>query len=154
MRSLRNRSTQGGVAAIEFAFVMLFGLLPLLWLTFTGVMVFAAKQSLALASMEGARAALRYGDPLQRRMAACTAAQHAMQWLLDFAGQSVDCSSPAAAGVSVGVSVSSPYACDAQTQCLRVVASYDYAAHPFLPMPGWSLDGPLNSSAVVRLDNL
>jgi Flp pilus assembly protein TadG len=47
-RSLRAR--QRGVVAIEFALMFLFGLLPLLLLTFNGVLIFAAKQSLTLAA--------------------------------------------------------------------------------------------------------
>ena len=41
---------QRGAVALEFAFVFLFGMLPLIMLTFTGVLVFAAQQSLTLAA--------------------------------------------------------------------------------------------------------
>ena len=143
-----------GVVTIEFALLLMFGVLPLLFLTFTGVMVFAAQQSLALAAGEGARAALRYGDFDQRRQNACLAASRSMQWLLNFSSTAPSCTAPAAPPVEV----SAPYPCaaDPDVQCMRVTTYYDYDAHPVLPGTGrllsWSMGRQLRSSAVVQLD--
>lgn len=145
---------QRGVVTLEFAFMLMFGVLPLLLVTFTGVMVFAAKQSLTLAAGEGARAALRYGDTAQRRSNACQAAAHSMQWLLNFSRASASCSNPSAAPINV----SQPFACtsDATVKCIRVTASYDYDNHPFMPgtgpLLGWTLGQTLRSTATVQLD--
>ena len=62
----RSRRWQRGVVAIEFALVFLFGVLPLLLITVSGVMIFAAQETLSLAAAEGARAALHYGTTAQR----------------------------------------------------------------------------------------
>lgn len=149
----RRRNSRGAVT-IEFAFMMMFGVLPLLLVTFTGVMIFAAQQSLALAAGEGARAALRYGDIAERRSNACQAAARSMQWLLNFSRTTPACS----AADAPPVVVSQSYACtsDASVQCIKVTASYNYDAHPFLPgtgtLLGWSMGSSLSSTAVVQLD--
>jgi len=150
---------QRGVAAIEFALVFLLGMLPLLLLTFSGVLIFAAKQSLTLAAAEGARAALRYGTAEQRRGYACAAAQRSMQWLLDFSGETAGCDAPAAPGAGyapIAVSTATPCPSAPGAQCLTVVASYDYDAHPLLPGTGaaygWLLRRAIASSATVQLD--
>lgn len=153
-RRYHQRRHTRGVVTIEFAFLLMFGVLPLLLVTFTGVMIFAAQQSLALAAGEGARAALRYGDITERRSNACQAAARSMQWLLNFSRTTPAC------GVADAppVVVSQSYACtsDASVQCIRVTASYNYDAHPFLPgtgrLLGWSLGQSLSSTAVVQLD--
>lgn len=151
---MRSRGKSRGVVTIEFALLMMFGVLPLLLVTFTGVMIFAAQQSLALAAGEGARASLRYGDIGQRRGNACQAAANAMQWLLNYSKTSANCSSANAAPINV----SQPYACaaDSSVQCIKVTASYNYDAHPFMPgtgaVLGWSLGKSLSSTAVVQLD--
>lgn len=143
-----------GVVTLEFAFLMMFGVLPLLLVTFTGVMIFAAQQSLALAAGEGARAALRYGDINERRSNACQAAARSMQWLLNFSRTTPACTTANAPPVVVSPS----YACtsDASVQCIKVTASYNYDAHPFLPgtgsLLGWSMGSSLSSTAVVQLD--
>lgn len=148
------RQRQHGVVTLEFAFLMMFGVLPLLLVTFTGVMVFAAKQSLTLAAGEGARAALRYGDTAQRRNNACQAAARSMQWLLNFSRTSASCSNPNAAPITV----SQPFACtsDANVKCIQVTASYDYDRHPFMPgtgtLLGWSMGNAMRSTATVQLD--
>jgi Flp pilus assembly protein TadG len=147
----RSPGKQHGVVAIEFALIFLFGLLPLLLITFSGVLVFAAQQSLTLAAAEGARAALRYGDDTQRRLEACSAAAHSMQWLLDFAGQADACSS----NVSVNFA-SCPS--DTSVRCVSVATYYDYDRHPFLPgtSPLYSMTfgaKGLRSSAVVQLES-
>ncbi|WP_449466366.1 pilus assembly protein [Stenotrophomonas humi] len=153
-RRLPQRRNARGVITLEFAFLMMFGVLPLLMVTFTGVMVFAAQQSLALAAGEGARAALRYGDIPERRANACMAAARSMQWLLNFSRSAPACS----AADAPPITVSQPYACsaDGSVQCIRVVASYDHDAHPFLPGTGrllsWSMGESLSSTAVVQLD--
>ncbi|MGB9101148.1 MAG: pilus assembly protein, partial [Stenotrophomonas indicatrix] len=47
------RQRQRGVASIEFALMLLLGLVPLLLLTLSGVLIMAAQQTLATASAEG-----------------------------------------------------------------------------------------------------
>lgn len=78
---------QHGIATLEFALMLLFGLLPLLLVTYSGVMIMAAQQTLSAASAEGARAAFRHATPTERRTAACVAARRSMQWLLTYARQ-------------------------------------------------------------------
>jgi len=73
--NIRSPRRQRGVASIEFALMLMLGLLPLLLFTFSGVMIMAAQQTLATASAEGARASLRYGTAGERRTAACVAAR-------------------------------------------------------------------------------
>lgn len=145
---------QRGVVTIEYAFMLMLGVLPLLLLTYTGVMIMAVQQTLATASSEGARASLRFGTTEQRRVAACEAAQRSMQWLLAYSGDSVSCSSATAAPIIV--SMPAPCKDMADTQCIRVSVSYDYGSHPFLPgtgqLYGWVLDKPISSIAVAQLD--
>ncbi len=143
------RSRQNGVVAIEYALVFIFGLLPLLLLTLSGVLIFAAKQSLTLAADNGARAALQYSPSNAARQAtACAVASESMQWLLNFSGETPDCAD--------GPIVVSTIACpsNASLMCVQVVTSFDYAAHPFIPgtkaVYEWVLD-PITSSAIVQL---
>jgi Flp pilus assembly protein TadG len=150
---------QRGVVAIEFALVFLFGFLPLLLLTVSGVMIFAAQETLSLAAAEGARAALHYGTTAQRQTNACNAAQESMQWLLTFSGQSPNCASPPApSGSYTSIAVSSPATCPSTPamECITVVASYNYNASPFLPgtkaLYGWVMGSNMSSSATVQLD--
>lgn len=144
---------QRGVVAIEFALVFLFGVVPLLLLTLSGVLIFAAKQSLTLAAADGARAALRYGSDgslAGREQAACSAAAQAMGWLLTFAGAPADCSTP----MVVVAAMACPSA--AGVQCVQVTTSFDYDKHPFIPgtvkVYGWVLGNQLSSTAMVQLD--
>jgi Flp pilus assembly protein TadG len=152
-------SRQLGVAAIEFALVFLLGVLPLLLLTFTGVMIFAAQQALTLASAEGARAALQYGSTAQRQANACNAAQRSMSWLLTFANENGGCASPVAPGgayAPIAVSGATPCPSNATASCITVVTSFDYNNHPFIPgtqtLYGWALGSNLSSTATVQLD--
>jgi Flp pilus assembly protein TadG len=157
IRSLRG---QQGVVAIEFALVFLFGVLPLLLLTFSGVMIFAAQQTLTLAAAEGARAALHYGTTAQRATSACNAAQASMQWLLTFSGDATNCATPSAPSTTSysAIAVSTPSACPSTPamECVTVVASYNYNAHPFFPgteaIYGWVMGAVMRSSATVQLD--
>ena len=143
-----------GVVTIEFALMMMFGVIPLLFITFTGVMIFAAQQSLALAAGEGARASLRYGSTAERRSNACQAAARSMQWLLNYSKTAAACNTASAAPIAV----SQPYACaaDSTVKCIRVTTSYDHDAHPFMPgtgtLMGWTMGKSLSSTAVVQLD--
>lgn len=152
MKTIRS---QRGVITVEYALMMMLGFLPLLMLTFSGVMIMAAQQTLATASAEGARASLRFGSTAERRVAACSAARRSMQWLLRFSGQEPDCSS---AGSSGAIVVSPPAACTglASAQCVTVTVSYDYSSHPFLPgtgtLYGWVMKAPIRSVAVAQLD--
>lgn len=152
--SPRLRTRQRGVVTLEFAFMLILGVVPLLLLTYTGVMIMAAQQTLALASAEGARASLRYATPNERRAAACQAAQRSMQWLLNFSGQAANCST--AAAPPIVVSAPAPCAGLASAQCMQVSVSYDYRSKPFLPgtgrVYGWLITQPIRSTAVAQLD--
>ncbi|MGC1547202.1 MAG: TadE/TadG family type IV pilus assembly protein [Rhodanobacter sp.] len=153
-------SRQRGVVAIEFALVFLFGMLPLLLLTLSGVLIFAAQQSLTLAAAEGARAALHYGTTAQRETNACEAAVESMAWLLSFSGETANCAAPSApgGGTYYPVTVSAAATCpDASTvQCMTVQTSFDYNNHPFIPgtttVYSWLMSGNMTSSATVQLD--
>lgn len=154
-----SRKRQRGVAAIEFALVFLLGILPLMLVTLTGVMIFAAQQSLSLASSEGARAALQYGTIAQRQTNACNAAQRAMAWLLAFSSETPSCATPIAPGgtyTPIAVSAATPCPSNAAAQCITVVASFDYNNHPFMPggtvLSGWKMASNLSSAATVQLD--
>ncbi|WP_130617056.1 TadE/TadG family type IV pilus assembly protein [Dyella amyloliquefaciens] len=153
------RERQRGMVSLEFALVFMLGVLPLLMLTVSGVLIFAAKQSLTLAASEGARAALHYGTTAQRKTYACQSAQAAMQWLLTFSSETTSCATPSAPGTTyMPVAVSSPSTCPSNSamQCITVVASFDYNKHPFLPgtsaVYGWLLAANLSSSATVQID--
>jgi len=153
-RYCRPARPQRGIATLEFALMLLFGLLPLLLVTYSGVMIMAAQQTLSAASAEGARAAFRHATPTERRTAACLAARRSMQWLLTYAKQSPDC----AAGGAPPISVSTPAPCAdlPAAQCIHVEVSYDYSTYPFLPgtgrVYGWVTTRPLRSTAVAQLD--
>ncbi|MQP76119.1 pilus assembly protein [Stenotrophomonas sp. MYb238] len=155
IRHRPNIKRQRGAVSIEYALLLMLGILPLLLVTFTGVMVFAAQQSLTLAASEGARAALRYGDVPARRNSACQASARSMQWLLNFSGEAPNC--PAAAAAPIVVSDAYPCASDGTTRCMQVSVSYDYDRHPFIPgtgrLLGWTLGERMRSSAIVQLDN-
>ncbi|MDO1528436.1 pilus assembly protein [Fulvimonas sp. R45] len=150
---LRHWRKQRGVVAIEFALVFLFGMVPLVLFTLSGVLIFAAKQSLTLAAANGARAALHYGTDAQRQSYACQAAQQSMQWLITFSGETPDCS-------SAPITVSAPAACASgaptSVQCITVTTSFDYDDHPFLPgtktVYGWVIGQPLSSTATIQID--
>lgn len=159
---LRGLRRQHGVMAIEFALVFLFGVLPLLLLTLSGVLFYAAQESLTLAAAEGARAALHYGTTAAQATNACEAAEESMTWLLTFSGEAPDCAAPPAPGSGYApVAVSAPIACPSTpaVQCITVQASYDYNTHPFLPgtatVYGWLLGKgvTISSSATVQLSN-
>ena len=146
------RARQRGVVAIEFALMFLFGLLPLLLLTFTGVMIFAAKQSLTLAAADGARAALRFQPTVAERHAtAIEVAAQRMQWLLDFSGDA-----PEAAVAVTDVDCDDASASAAGVTCINVTTTFNYDEHPFLPGTvtayGWVLGGPLQGSATVQIE--
>lgn len=149
----RNRREQCGVVAIEFALVFLFGLLPLLLLTFSGVLIFAAKQSLTLAAANGARAALHYGTDAQRQTYACQAALSSMQWLITFAGQTPNCTSDP---ITVSGPTTCPSAVPTGVQCITVKTSFDYDTHPFLPgtkaVYKWTIGSALSSTATIQID--
>ncbi|SEL68881.1 TadE-like protein [Pseudoxanthomonas sp. GM95] len=142
------------MVTVEYALLLMLGVIPLLMLLFTGVMMFAAQQSLSLASAEGARASLRYGTTAERRSAACMAAKGSMEWLLTYSGSQANCASADGAPVAV----SQPFACAGtpDRQCMQVTVSFDYDDHPFVPgtatMMGWFLGRDMRSTAVAQLD--
>lgn len=151
-RQRHRRNGARGVATLEFALILMFGVVPLLLLTFSGVMIFAAKQSLTLAAAEGARAALRYGSEEERIASACASAAQAMGWLLEFSGEPGDCDT---GPIDVARVACAGAGTDSGFDCMRVEVRYDHDAHPFLPgagrLYGWLLDGPIGAVAVVRL---
>lgn len=155
----QGRHRQRGVVAIEFALVFLFGMLPLLLLTLSGVLIFAAKQSLTLAAAEGARAALRYGTTAQRQTNACEAAAESMAWLLTFSGaEPASCTTPPAPGgayAPIAVSTAAPCPDTPTVECITVETSYDYNKYPFIPgtttLYSWVMSGNLSSTATVQL---
>jgi len=152
-----NRRGQHGVVAIEFALVFLLGLLPLLLITFSGVLLFAAKQSLTLAASNGARAALHYGTNTQRQAYACQAAQNSMQWLITFSNESATCPNSL-------ITVTGPITCPSTppgktptgVQCITVKTTFDYNTHPFLPgtksVYHWVVGSALSSTATIQID--
>lgn len=136
----RNRRGQRGVVAIEFALVFLFGLLPLLLLTFSGVLIFAAKQSLTLAAADGARAALHYNSSTGggNLTSACTTALADMLWLVALSNGSSGSTSPTCTGSSftngtASISITSDCTAASSATCVKVTTSYLYDSHPFLP---------------------
>jgi Flp pilus assembly protein TadG len=157
MSELQRRAPlrQAGAVTIEFALLVMFGLVPMLLLTYAGVMIMAAQQTLSLSASEGARATLLYGTDAERRGAACQAASRSMRWLLNFSGSPVDCASAGAPPVVV----SQRMACTGNpgAQCIEVTTSFDHNAHPFIPgigrLYGWVLDRPLSSSAVAQIES-
>lgn len=149
-RGLPCRHVQRGVVAVEFALVFLLGVLPLLLLTLSGVMIFAAKQTLTLAAADGARAALRYGSDGSlpgRETAACAVAAQSMQWLLNVSNASQACPT------SLIAVDSSSCSSDSSVQCVKVTTTFDYKANPLIPGTGWMLGGisNLSSTATVQL---
>lgn len=146
---------QTGVVTLEYAFLLMVAILPLLLFTFTGTLIFAAKQSLSLAAAEGSRAALRHGNLEQRQANACAAARRSMQWLLNFSGQTPDCLT--ADSGSIRVSAALPCEDGSAVRCIRVTVSYDYDQHPFIPgtgaLFGWTIGQRLQSQAVVQIDS-
>lgn len=145
---------QRGIVTIEYALMLMFGLVPLLLFTFSGVLIMAAQQTLATASAEGARASLRFASNNDRRVAACEAARRSMQWLLEFSGQSPNCSSGGSGPIVV--SPAAPCSGTATASCITVTVSYDYHSHPFLPgtgrVYGWVMKDAIRSVAVAQLD--
>lgn len=153
-RPMGTARRQRGVVTVEYAFLLMLGVIPLLMLLITGFMMFVAQQSLALASSEGARASLRYGTTAERRAAACVAASGAMEWLLEYTGSPANCASADAGPVAV----SQPYACAGTPDrwCMQVTVTFDYDDHPFVPgtamLMGWVLGKDMRSTAVAQLD--
>lgn len=136
-RYSRDLRQEGGAAAVEFALVgTLFLMLVFGIITFG--LVFALNHTLTHAAAEGARSALvaSAGGTVQT---AEDAARTRLGWLGD--------------GATVAATVG---ACDSDParQCVRVVASYDYAARPLAPpLPGLGLVIPdeLSRFAVVQI---
>ena len=151
----RGHFRQRGAATIEYVFLVGFGLLPLLLITFTGVMIFAAKQSLTFAAEEGARAAMRQPAIVGGQSAvavrlqnACAVAALNMKWLLNFSSNEVtQCQAQLLEGGDCGLP---------STRCVRVTTAYKYDAAPFFPGTGalyrWTLGEPIRSTAVAQLD--
>ncbi|MGI4857991.1 MAG: TadE/TadG family type IV pilus assembly protein [Janthinobacterium lividum] len=135
------RVTQRGTAAIEFALVF-----PTVFLLVYGLITYGlillAQQSLQFAVAEGARAALRYSTA--PALAACNAVNLQTAWL----GSNL-----AGCPANAPVVIACPY--QASASCLKVTATYPYAAQPLVPtLPLLNLLVPatLSASAVVQLE--
>ncbi|WP_058835085.1 TadE family protein [Luteimonas abyssi] len=152
-RHLHNRRRARGVATLEFVFILIFGVMPLVLATGTGVLVMAAHQAVTLAAAEGARASLGDGTPSQRKALACATAASAMAWLLEFSDDDDACTSGAIRVESVTCGTS-----DLPGDCMRVRTRFEYGRHPLLPGTGRlytaAFDGPVQSVAIVRLGDL
>jgi Flp pilus assembly protein TadG len=142
MNSIRVRkfslAASRGVAAVEFAIVF-----PLFFLIFYAIvsygLIFVAQQLLTLAAENGAHAALAFNGTTPPGTVACSAATISSQSL----GPNITCV-PAALQTCTF---------DSKAQCLTVSVSYNYAAHPLVPiLPGIGLLTPstLSSSATVE----
>lgn len=166
--SCRNRQGQRGVVAIEFALVFLFGLLPLLLLTFSGVLVFAAKQSLTLAAADGARAALHYNSSASNGNLtdACSAALNDMNWIFEVANSGgtptpSSCASSSISSNSATATItadnSSCTVATGATSCVMVTTTYNYENSPLVlgtgTLYGWFTKGKLESSATIQIYN-
>lgn len=162
----RNRREQRGVVAIEFALVFLFGLLPLLLLTFSGVLIFAAKQSLTLAAADGARAALHYNSNASdgNLTDACSSALHDMNWLFELASSGgapapSSCTSGSISTNDATATITTDNSCTAAAgaTCVRVTTTYNYENSPLVlgtgTLYGWFTSGQLQSSAVIQIYN-
>lgn len=141
----RRARKQRGATAVEFA--MVFPLFfTILYAIVTFSVIFVAQQNLTLAASEGARAALNWqansgmaAALAARANAACTTAQLMTTQLI---GKTMQCKSTFAA-------------CGTGMQCVNVVLTYNYSAHPLVPpLPGLHLVTPnqLISSATVQLN--
>jgi Flp pilus assembly protein TadG len=141
----RRARTQRGATAVEFA--MVFPLFfAILYAIVTFSVIFVAQQNLTLAASEGARAALNWqaNSSMQsaltaRTNAACAAAQLMTTQLV---GRAMQCQSTSAS-------------CGTGMQCVKVVLTYNYSAHPLVPpLPGFGLVTPsqLSSTATVQLN--
>ena len=156
------RQRQGGLAAVEFA--MVFPLLLLfLMVVLNLVMMFAARQSLATAAAEGARAALQWGSTGAngasgsngvRKADAQAQAYLSMQWLESFGGS-------ADAVTVYGPSDTWPAnatPCASGMVCYLVVTSYNYGQKPLMVGMNWLtavLGGAapvISEQSVVQLD--
>lgn len=163
----RNRQGQRGVVAIEFALMFLFGLLPLLLLTLSGVLVFAAKQSLTLAAADGARAALHYNPSASNGNLtdACSAALSDMNWLFELADTGgtpapSSCASGSISTSSAAATITADNSCTTAagaTSCVTVTTTYNYENSPLVlgtgAIYGWFANGKLQSTATIQIYN-
>lgn len=129
------KSHQHGVVTIEYAIILMLGVIPLLYFTISAFMIFFAKQTLTLAAADGARAALHYQATLDdRKNEAKSVAEHRMQWLTDLGGSaSVDNTS------------------DACTHCITVVTHFENTNKFLLPGTQWMGKDGLKSAATIQL---
>ncbi|MDO9458007.1 TadE family protein [Nocardioides sp.] len=153
-RRRRERLSERGAAAIEFALVSL----PLLYLVF-GVITYgymlAFRQSLSQGAAEGARAAAVAPagfTPAQQTSAARTAVTNSLSTY------GMSCGTSGAltrGGSSVGTCVVTVAACTgaATSRCVTVALDYNQDAHPLIPLPGLGLAMPdhLRYTAVAEV---
>ncbi|MDP9155419.1 MAG: pilus assembly protein [Pseudomonadota bacterium] len=138
---------QRGSTAVEFALIF-----PLFFLIFYAIVtysiIFAAKQSLALAASEGARAALKFQPNATsaasaltlRASAACATATGLVNWI----ATTTPCTATYA-----------PCTFDASMQCVKVSLNYDYGSKPLvpvLPLIGLPTPTTLTANAMVQLN--
>jgi Flp pilus assembly protein TadG len=143
----RRQRQQRGSTAVEFALIF-----PIFFLIFYAIVtysvIFAAKQSLALAASEGARAALKYQPKANsaasalalRASAACATATGLINWI----ATTTPCTTTYA-----------PCTFDTSMQCVNVALKYDYGSKPLvpvLPLIGLPTPTTLTASATVQLN--
>jgi Flp pilus assembly protein TadG len=147
MPKQRPQQWQRGSTAVEFALI-----LPLFFLIFYAIVtysvIFAAKQSLALAASEGARAALKFQPKASsaasalalRASAACATATGLVNWI----ATTTPCTTTYA-----------PCTFDPSMQCVNVALKYDYGNKPLvpsLPLIGLPTPTTLTANAMVQLN--
>lgn len=146
-RNVFRQRRQRGSTTVEFALIF-----PLFFLIFYAIVtysvIFAAKQSLALAASEGARAALKFQPNANsaasaltlRASAACATATGLVNWL----ATTTPCTATYA-----------PCTFDATMQCVQVSLNYNYAGKPLvpvLPLIGLPTPTTLTANAMVQLN--
>lgn len=157
------RRRQHGAVTIEFALMFMFGMLPLLLLTLTGVLIFTAKQSLTLAADNGARAALHSSGTAGGNLTdACSTALQSMNWLFALSASSTSpaptaCTSASITNNIATIAVTSNCTADTNATCVLVTTTYDYNNSPLIlgtgTLYGWLMSAPLQSTAVIQIYN-
>ncbi len=123
-----------GVVTIEYAMILILGVIPLLYFTVSAFMIFYAKQSLTLAAAEGARSALRYQNSGQQTTKVEEEARQRMQWL-----------------TRLGATATAASTGDACPGCLTVTTRFDQTNKFLLPGTQWMGADGLSSSATILL---
>lgn len=144
------RAASRGAAALEFALVF-----PILFLMMYGMLsyalIFAAQHSLSDAAAEAGRIAVRFTNDMEKDKNAilrgqngCSAVVHRVEWVTKMGGGNTSC--------QVSNYTASCPAVHDKSQCISVVMSYNYAAHPLLPkLPLLPLPAQLTGQAITQI---